>query len=379
MAQRLTFVIHSLTTGGAERVMAQLAGGMAQRGHDVTLITLDSADSDTYNLSGSVHRVALDVMRESRNPFEAVINNIGRLRRLRQAIRDSRPDKVVSFTDKTNIITLLACWGTGFDVVISERVSPRLHPIGNVWNRLRRITYPRCRALVVQTEGIARQLSDAVRGRPIVVIPNGIDPAACVSDDSRRPYNSDAHLIVAMGRLDPQKGFDLLIEAFSKIAADFPDWKIRILGEGAQRPSLEQLIRDRQLEDRVQLAGWISDPLSVLSEAGFFVLSSRYEGFPNSLLEAMACGLPVVSFDCNDGPGQIIRHEVDGLLVPDQDVAALAEALARLISDPTLRQRLAEQVPEVTKRFSQERFITAWEQLLDGGERRAERGEPERK
>ena len=144
-----------------------------------------------------------------------------------------------------------------------------------------------------------------------------------------------------MGRLAPQKGFDLLIDAFSRVAGRHPQWSLQILGEGPDRPALERLIDVKGLAGRVVLAGWEPDPSAVLQQGDLFVLSSRFEGFPNALLEAMACGLPSVSFNCQSGPAEIIRDQIDGILVPPEDVPGLADAIDRALTDEALRRRLA--------------------------------------
>ena len=416
MARRLTLVSPSLALGGAERVISSMANHWSQNGADVTLITLDSPETDTYELSPQVNRIALGLMQESRGLGQAIVANWRRCRRLRRAIQAGdargqagdargqagdagrrvstivnrqssidnrpRPQTVISFTDRMNVVTLLACLGLHVDVVVSERIDPARHDIGRIWSLLRRLVYPRCRALVVQTEQARRQMLGIVKHKPIYVIPNaaGVPNQVCHGSVSRASSvqadhtahravapgkpKSAGHRIVAMGRLDPQKGFDLLIDAFSRIAAEHGDWTLEILGEGPQRGELERLIEEHRLQDRATLAGWIADPAGVLRRADLFVLSSRYEGFPNALLEAMACGLPVVSFDCPSGPAEIVRHEIDGLLVPADDVDALSTAVERLISNPDERKRLAERAPEVLQRFSTERFFAQWDAVL---------------
>jgi glycosyltransferase involved in cell wall biosynthesis len=168
-----------------------------------------------------------------------------------------------------------------------------------------------------------------------------------------------------MGRLSPEKGFDLLIRAFAQVAASHPDWSLQILGEGEHRPALEALVHAFQLGDRVRLPGWVDQPESLLQQAALFVLSSRYEGFPNALLEAMASGLTCISFDCDSGPVEIIRHEVDGLLVPAEDTDALARALERLMADEALRVRLALEATTVVARFGYDGVLEQWDRLVD--------------
>jgi glycosyltransferase involved in cell wall biosynthesis len=144
-----------------------------------------------------------------------------------------------------------------------------------------------------------------------------------------------------MGRLHPQKGFDLLLEAFSRIKDQYPDWSLTILGDGPLREQIESLRDELGLKGRVHLPGAVKNPHQVLKQAELFVLSSRREGFSLALLDAMSYGLPVVAFDCRSGPREIIRDGVDGVLVPPEDVGAMAEALGRLMSDESERNRLA--------------------------------------
>jgi glycosyltransferase involved in cell wall biosynthesis len=358
-------VIPSLESGGAERVLARMANHWAEAGDDVTLVTLSSSANDTYSLEPRVRRIGLDLMRDSRQVAAALWNNLTRVRSLRRLLRKSRPDAVISFTDRMNVVTLLAARGLGLRIVVSERVDPSQHAAGRVWSLLRRWTYPRAAMIVVQTDTVREKVRAFAGACPVCVIPNAVSPpgpeaverAAIVRDPAKRH-------IVAMGRLDPQKGFDLLIDAFTRMAAQFPQWSVRILGEGPERPRLEKLITDKKLGGRVTLCGWTAQPASALMGSDLFVLSSRYEGFPNALLEAMACGLPSIAFDCESGPAEIVRHETDGLLVPSGNVEQLAAAMSRLMSNDAVRARFGTAARAVCERFSSERFFERWEELL---------------
>jgi glycosyltransferase involved in cell wall biosynthesis len=168
-----------------------------------------------------------------------------------------------------------------------------------------------------------------------------------------------------MGRLFPVKGFDLLLRAFAIARAQVPGWTLHIWGEGPERQELEVLAKHLGLTSCTYLPGLTTQPFEILGGADLFVLPSRAEGFPNALVEAMACGLPVISTDFGGAARDIIRHGVDGLLVPPEDVSALAGALVSLMSDPEARAKLSARAGEVKQRFSSQRVIGMWELALD--------------
>jgi len=369
---RLTLIIPSLQYGGAERVLATMADDWVADGRDVTLITLSAAATDTYRLDDRVQRIALDVTGTSTGLLTAIVNNLRRLSRLRCAIRQSRPDVIISFIDRMNVMTLLATVGCRRNVIISERTDPSRHAIGRIWSWLRRRVYPRCRGLVVQSEPIREQMKSIAGSSPVYVIPNPVTAPPDIAEQKQQPTPNTRdneqtprrRTIVGMGRLSAEKGFDILIDAFSRIAGEQTGWQLQILGEGPCRAELAELIEQRQLTDRVTLAGWIEHPETVLRQSDLFVLSSRYEGFPNALLEALACGLPAVVFDVC--PAEIMRDDIDGLRVPAGDVAALSAAMHRLMSNETERARMAQNAPAVIERFSRVRVFAAWNAVLRG-------------
>ncbi len=368
LSRRLTITVPSLSLGGAEGVAAMMANHWAKQGHTVTLITLDSKETDSFSLDAAVQRIALNLMQDSGNLFQAVSNNRLRINFLQSAIADSQPDAVISLTDRMNVLTLLATGKLRCPVIISERSDPRHHPIGRLWSFLRKRTYPRAYALVVQTQGVADFCRQWLKSTRIEVIPNAVpiprSPEVPAVSHETLEVRTRAKIVLGMGRLSHEKGFDLLIEAFSRVASEFPDWKLQISGEGPLRESLQEQINHLGLQEQIELTGWTSQPELQLDQGELFVLPSRYEGFPNALLQAMSRGLACISFDCESGPAEIIQPETDGLLVPAGSVSELAQALKRLMGDDALRRRLAVEALQITQRFSAEAYFQHWEQLI---------------
>jgi glycosyltransferase involved in cell wall biosynthesis len=359
---RLTLVIHAMGSGGAERVVATMANTWAARGWEVTLLTFDDGSEPSfYPLDARVSHRPLGVAAASGGLRRAFMSNVDRVKAIRRAIVASRPDAVLSFLDMVNVRVLLATRGLGVPTVVMEQTDPGQKQLAASWKLLRRVLYRRASALVVLSETSRSYFPAAIQAKS-AIIPNpiAIEPANPADALAER----EGHTAVAMGRFAPEKGFDLLLDAFARIAGAHPDWRLTIWGDGPLRPQLESLCERLGLTGRVLLPGRTTEPFRELRRADLFVMSSRREGFPLALGEAMACGLPAVSFDCPSGPRQLIRHEVDGLLVPDGDVVALAAAMSRLMADPAERQRLAVRALDVNDRFGADRVLRQWEDLI---------------
>jgi glycosyltransferase involved in cell wall biosynthesis len=356
---KITCIIHSLCGGGAERVMAGLASRLLARGHEIVLLTLDDGQSDRYEIPPRIRRVCLNLMGESRGWMEKLTSNRARVQGITDALKTDRPDVVLSFCDRTNITVLLATRRLGIPVVISERSDPAKQRLGFFWELARRRAYPLASRIIALTETSANHLQP-FNARPVVVIPSAVDPPKSFSDRDRAAENK---CVMGAGRLEYEKGFDRLIEAFDLATVDHPEWTLRILGDGSLRSELEEIAVTLAISDRVQLPGWVRPIWPDLSEATIFALPSRYEGFPSALVEAMAAGVPCVSVDCESGPRAIIRHQVNGLLVRNSN-EELAAGIRRLIDDAELRETIAEAGKSVIGEFSWEKMTDAYENVI---------------
>ena len=360
---RITLVISSLNGGGAERVMSILANYWAERGQDITLIT-HSAGHDAYDIAKRVQRVPLILQWNSAHLWDALRHNINRIQILRRTIQSSRPDIVISFVDTTNVLTLISCLGLSIPVIVSERTDPRQYKIGRSWSILRRYLYPRASAVVVQSASVNRWARTFLSSEAVHTIPNPVLPPP-FNRKLEKPNTTNGKFIAAVGRLSTEKGHEILIKAASQVLKKHSEWTLIIIGEGPERKNLEKLADDLSLSDRICFKGYIKDPFSHLTQADLFVLPSRFEGFPNALLEAMSYGFPVISTDCPTGPAEIIRHEIDGLLVAPENVTALAEAMDRLMTNTSERERIARRAPDVITRFGLDRVMGLWDNLLE--------------
>jgi GalNAc-alpha-(1->4)-GalNAc-alpha-(1->3)-diNAcBac-PP-undecaprenol alpha-1,4-N-acetyl-D-galactosaminyltransferase len=360
---RIMLVVSTMTAGGAERVAATLVNHWSANGHKVALTTVASSDLDFYALDARVTRIALDLYRSTKKWRDFVIVNFKRIRKLRLAIHDFKPEVILSFMDTTNVRMLLASIGTGIPVIVEEHIDPTQNPVGRIVRFLRRLLYKRACAVVVLTPGIARWASSFVRSEAIHVVPNPISQQFCKNGKLEPERNG--HRVIAIGRLEAQKGFDMLLKAFAQCAQKYPGWTLKIIGEGSERDRLHALAVALQIGDRVKWERAVKEPEKELQRSDLFVLSSRYEGFPMVLLEAMACGLPVVSFDCPSGPREIIHDGEDGLLVPPNEIDALARTMSRLMSAEDERKRLGERAALVIERFSLAKVAEMWSTVFE--------------
>lgn len=366
---RLTAIISSLQAGGAERVMSMLANSWAEAGDEVCLVTLSGEEArDFYPLAPKIVRERLGLQRASHSPASAIVNNVARWRKIRRVLRARRPDVVVAFLTDTNVLAVAAAFGLGIPVIVAERISPEDHAVSPHWRFARWFAYGQAAMVVMLTKRSAQWLERSIPRAKGVVIGNPV-----VVNHGQRPDSvaqsvlascAGSEILLAMGRLDRQKGFDLLLRAFASLGPVGRNWRLVIVGEGRERHSLEALAASLGLSDRVLLPGVTATPHALMEGAGMFVLSSRYEGMPNVLMEAMACGRACISFDCRTGPSEIITDGVDGLLVRGEDVSALSRAMERVMCDADLRARLGRNARAQERRFALPAIVSEWSKLF---------------
>jgi glycosyltransferase involved in cell wall biosynthesis len=365
---KILLLMHSLCAGGAERAACTLANFWAGGGREVTIVTLAPVSADFYPLDRRVGRISLDLAGASRHALHGLWQNARRVVALRRLLRRLQPDIALAMMSTPNVLLALASqWLPALQTVGSERCYPPHAPLGRLWHVLRRMLYGRLSAMVALTGECAHWIETQTSASRVVVIPNAIAWPLPDNPPRRslpRLCQPQRKLLLAVGRLEPVKNFDALIRAFARLAHTFPDWDLVILGEGSERARLALTIRCMGLVQRVAMPGVAGNVAYWYGKADLFALTSLSEGFPNALAEAMAHGVPAVSVDCNTGPRDIVRHGIDGLLVPPGDIAALSDALASVMGDAALRRQLASRSAQARERFSVEKVGHMWETLF---------------
>lgn len=369
-------LLHAYGMGGTVRTVIDQANTMAEFGHDVEIVSVvRRRDDPPFRIDP---RVALTTLVDQRDGVRP--DSLGRRvwQRMRgrivpqgefaagyftERVEKAVVDYVSSLHDGILVTTrpalnLVAARRAPASVVrvAQDHMSLAAYP-GPVRQEIARY-YDRFDAITVLTRANQREYRRLLPGVRIVRIPNAVEVA---DGEPSRQVNP---VVIAAGRLVPQKGFDLLIQAFAQVIGRHPEWRLRIFGSGPRRDRLRALIDEYGLGKQVTLRGRTHRLHEELAAASVFALSSRFEGQPMVMIEAMTHALPIVAFDCPTGPGDVLTHEVDGLLLPPQDVDALAAALDRLMSDRDLRVRLGEAAAVTAKRYGRDAVMPLWEKLF---------------
>ncbi|MGB4136209.1 MAG: glycosyltransferase [Microbacterium sp.] len=362
MSGRAGFVINQLGgvgRGGSDRVVCLLANALSDRGWDVDICVLTDDQTVDRELRQAVGLRFLDRIRLTAKLPRILARLIGGVR-LVSAYRREHPDAImVSFIAWVNICTVLGSLGRKGGIVLSERTNPASDPSLAVARVVRDACYRRADALVFQTPDAMNYFSDTIAARG-TVIGNPVTP-----DLPRWTPDESRLQVVAACRLEAQKNVPLLLNAFARLHAVHPAAVLTIYGEGKLRGELENLVVDLDLGDCVQLPGHVDDVHSRIAEGSFFVLSSDFEGLPNSLLEAMAMGMPVISTDCPiGGPGMLIDDHQNGVLVKVADVDELAEAMSEFANAPREAALMGERALRSMDEYQMDHVIERWESLL---------------
>lgn len=288
-----------------------------------------------------------------------------RLKRLRDLFAEERPRRVLALLSRTNIVCCYAAWDLPIHVVVSERNDPRRQKLRGLWPLLRRVYYRRADVVTANTEGVLEALRQLGTWQRLELLPNPLpagtgDPADAVAASPRQ------HEVLTVARLVPQKGLDLLIRAMGRLRDDprFSTWRLVLVGDGPERQALAAVAEREGISERVSFEGFQPNPGRYLARASVFVLPSRYEGMPNALLEAMAAALPVIVTDASPGPLEVVESDVTGLVVPRENVEALAAALVRLLADAELRQQLGKAAAERLRSLSWDVVEPHWRSVL---------------
>ncbi len=344
---KILFFIDKLHGGGAERVATILMNHLCEK-HEVTTVFFDGKD-DSCQISDSIpiHRI-------SNKKQNKIMRFIYRIMEIRKEIKQDSPDLIISFLTPTNINILISSLFLKKKIIVSERSTLKRESSKTV-RVARKILYPLANKIVFVTNS-DRQEFGLPQKSLTIYNPSMLKPFA--------DYNNRQKTIITIAHAYRWhiKGLDLLIKAWENISPQNPDWTMEILGkkQNTQLPNGITL----QNQERVSWAGWIDNISDTLSSKSIFVLASRFEGCPNSLIEAMSQGCACIGTDCDGGMKEIITDGVDGIIAKSEDIDDIARKIQMLIDDEKLRRKLSAGAVEKTKQFDKDMFFAKWDNLI---------------
>ena len=341
--------------GGAERQIIMLSNALFERGHEVHLISLVATNSN-YEISEGV--IVHDLSYSESFDGNKILN---RYKVLKNILMEIKPDVSINYWFQSVYFCAMMNKSITGKVIYSERGDPGDEEYSGLLGIVRKLAFKRVDGFVFQSEGACNYFSKKIKNRSIVIhnsvsIPDGMFLEPCINREKK---------IVTVGRLHPQKNQKLLIEAFAKIAGNFPEYRLDIYGDGELEEMLKEQINSLGLEDRIFLRGTTKNILDYVYTASLFVLSSNYEGLPNALMEAIAIGVPCISTDCKPGGARtIIQNGVNGWLVPRENVTLLAEKMQEVISAETNNEMLKNEAIKFRKLHSSKTVFDMWEKYI---------------
>lgn len=353
---KVVFYIDCMGFGGAQRVMKNLTDRFSASG-DVVMVNdyAPTASAEEYELSDRVKRICLN--ESCKSPDKP--GNRERISLLRKILISEKPDVAVSFLGPPNYRMLLASAGLKHKVIVSVRNDPDKEYGTGAKKALANALFRLADGVVFQTEDAASYFSESIRKKSEVIV-NPVSP-----DFYEKKWNGSGKEIIAVGRLQPQKNPQLLLEAFIRIADQLPEYSLGYYGNGELRTTLEERAKASGLSDRIRFYGIRTDIPAIMENAGMFVLCSDYEGMPNALMEAMAAGVPVIATDCPcGGPRTLIRSEKEGRLIPVKDADSLAKAILELASDEKKRSDIGKNAAIRALDFSPDVIMKQWEAFI---------------
>lgn len=355
---RIAFFSGDITrSGGTENVSVMIANELVKDpGYSISFISLfEAADKPFFDIDERIdrHTVYPTVTHGIQHYFDTC-------KRLRNIITSQHVDVLIDIDGILDMYSLPLRKRTGVKVISWEHFNYLQNP-GVPYRKLtRRWAARKADAIVTLTEADKHLYEENVDPDcPVIAIAN---PMQIPEPDP--VYDQESTIIISSGRLTYQKGFDLLVDAAADVLPNHPDWTWLILGEGEDRPKLEKQIKAAGIGDQLILKGRVQNMDEYYRKAAMFVLSSRFEGLPMVLLEAKAYHLPIVSFDCLTGPAEIVNDSMNGYLVPDRDVDALADRVNELIDNADLRRDMSENTVLYTGKFNLANIVDTWKQLL---------------
>ena len=349
---KIMFFIPTMQSGGAERVISVLSNHFAKMEHQVVICSINDYGC-CYELDG---RVKLESLKCQTFLNKSTAKRM-KLRHelIKNAVLNHKPDVLVSFMSDTNIDVCLALKKVKVPLIVSERNDPKIDPASKLKRLLRKFAYKRADGFVFQTEDAKRYFDRKIQNKSKVIL-NPLTENIC------EPYMGERLAkVVAVGRLNAQKNYPLLINAFEKFSKTFPNYTLEVYGKGALEERLNALIAEKGLSGKVILKGYSANVHESIKDAEFYIMSSDFEGMPNALMEAMALGLPCISTDCPcGGPKMMIKSGENGILVPVKDEEALLNAMTLFAENKQYAKRLGENAAKIRERVEAGKITASW-------------------